>query len=46
MEAAGPRLGGVAVETRIDLIGAGIYRLSTLMSQIALPAGFTFNVEF
>lgn len=31
------------METRIDEIGAGIYRLSTLAAGIAPPAGFTFN---
>lgn len=29
--------------TRIDEIGAGIYRLSTLVPDIAPPSGFTFN---
>jgi flavorubredoxin len=31
------------METRIDEITAGIYRLSTFVPQIAPPAGFTFN---
>lgn len=31
------------METRIDEIGEGIYRLSTLVSAVAPPAGFTFN---
>jgi flavorubredoxin len=31
------------VETRIDEIAAGIYRLSTCVPEIAPPAGFTFN---
>jgi flavorubredoxin len=31
------------METRVDEIAAGIYRLSTLVPQIAPPAGFTFN---
>ena len=31
------------METRIDEIAAGIYRLSTFVPQIAPPAGFTFN---
>lgn len=31
------------METRIDEIAAGIYRLSTLVPDIAPPAGFTFN---
>lgn len=32
------------METKIDEIADGIYRLSTLVSDIAPPAGFTFNV--
>lgn len=36
-------LEGSAVETRIDEIAAGIYRLSTFVPEIAPPAGFTFN---
>jgi len=31
------------VETRIDEIASGIYRLSTFVPEIAPPAGFTFN---
>ena len=31
------------METRIDEISAGIYRLSTFVPDIAPPAGFTFN---
>jgi flavorubredoxin len=31
------------METRIDEIAAGIYRLSTFVSEIVPPAGFTFN---
>jgi flavorubredoxin len=31
------------VETRIDEIAAGVYRLSTFVPEIAPPAGFTFN---
>jgi len=31
------------MDTRIDEIAAGIYRLSTFVSEIAAPAGFTFN---
>jgi flavorubredoxin len=31
------------METRVDEIGEGIYRLSTLVPDIAPPAGFTFN---
>src|SRR5690348_851360 len=31
------------METRIDEIADGIYRLSTLVSQVAPPKGFTFN---
>jgi flavorubredoxin len=31
------------VETRIDEIAAGIYRLSTFVPEVAAPAGFTFN---
>jgi flavorubredoxin len=31
------------VETRIDEIATGIYRLSTYVPDIAAPAGFTFN---
>jgi flavorubredoxin len=31
------------VETRIDEIGDGIYRLSSFVPEIAAPAGFTFN---
>jgi flavorubredoxin len=31
------------METRIDPIADGIYRLSTLVPEIAPPAGFTFN---
>ena len=31
------------METRIDEIASGIYRLSTFVPQIAPPAGMTFN---
>ena len=31
------------METRIDEIGEGIYRLSTYVPEVAPPAGFTFN---
>jgi flavorubredoxin len=31
------------METRIDEIGAGIYRLSIFVPEIAAPAGFTYN---
>ena len=31
------------METRIDEIGAGIYRLSIFVPDVAPPAGFTFN---
>ena len=31
------------METKIDEIAAGIYRLSTFVAEIAPPAGFTFN---
>jgi flavorubredoxin len=31
------------MQTKIDEISAGIYRLSTFVSEIAPPAGFTFN---
>src|SRR6185437_11267155 len=31
------------METRIDEIADGIYRLSTFMPQVAPPKGFTFN---
>ena len=31
------------METRIDEIADGIYRLSTFVPDIAPPAGFTFN---
>ena len=31
------------METRIDEIADGIYRLSTFVPAIAPPAGFTFN---
>jgi flavorubredoxin len=31
------------VETKVDEIGVGIYRLSTWVPDIAPPAGFTFN---
>jgi flavorubredoxin len=31
------------METRIDEIGDGIYRLSTFVPEIAPPSGFTFN---
>ena len=35
--------GGDAMETRIDEIASGIYRLSTAVPEIAPPCGFTFN---
>jgi flavorubredoxin len=31
------------METRIDEVAAGIYRLSTFVPQVAAPLGFTFN---
>ena len=31
------------METRVDEIAAGIYRLSTFVPEVAPPAGFTFN---
>lgn len=31
------------METRIDEIAPGIYRMSTYLAQVAPPAGFTFN---
>jgi hypothetical protein len=31
------------METRVDEIADGIYRLSTYVPEIAAPAGFTFN---
>jgi flavorubredoxin len=31
------------METRIDEIGDGIYRLSTFLPEVAAPEGFTFN---
>jgi hypothetical protein len=31
------------METSIDQIGDGIFRLSTFVPEIAAPAGFTFN---
>ena len=31
------------METKIDEIAEGIYRLSTFVPEIAAPAGFTFN---
>jgi flavorubredoxin len=31
------------METRVDEVAAGIYRLSTFVPEIAAPAGFTFN---
>lgn len=31
------------MKTRVNEIGAGIYRLSTFVPEIAPPAGFTFN---
>ncbi|MGE0118681.1 MAG: MBL fold metallo-hydrolase [Dongiaceae bacterium] len=31
------------METRVDEIAGGIYRLSTWMAEVAPPAGFTFN---
>jgi flavorubredoxin len=42
----GPRSGcsmETWMETRIDEIADGIYRLSTFVPQVAPPAGFTFN---
>src|SRR5262245_8685401 len=35
--------GGDAMETRIDEIASGIYRLSTVVPEIAPPSGFIFN---
>ena len=35
--------GRTLLETRIDEIAAGIYRLSTFVPEIAAPAGFTYN---
>jgi hypothetical protein len=32
------------METKIDEIASGIYRLSTFVPEIAPPAGFTFNL--
>jgi hypothetical protein len=32
-----------AMESRIDEIGAGIYRLSIFVPEVAAPAGFTDN---
>jgi flavorubredoxin len=34
---------GIPMETRINEIADGIYRLSTFVAEIAPPAGFTFN---
>jgi flavorubredoxin len=31
------------METRIDEIASGVYRLSIFVSEVAPPAGFTFN---
>ena len=31
------------METQVDEIADGIYRLSTFVPEIAAPAGFTFN---
>jgi flavorubredoxin len=31
------------METRIDEVAAGIYRLSTFVAEVAPPAGFTYN---
>ena len=31
------------METKVDEIAAGIYRLSTFVPEVAAPAGFTFN---
>jgi hypothetical protein len=31
------------METKIDEIGAGIYRLSIFVPEVTPPAGFTFN---
>ena len=31
------------METKIDEIGAGIYRLSIFAPEVAAPAGLTFN---
>ena len=38
-----PSRGRRAMQTRIDEIAAGIYRLSVYVPDIAPPAGFTFN---
>jgi flavorubredoxin len=35
--------GEVAMESRINEIGAGIYRLSIFVPEVAAPAGFTYN---
>jgi len=32
------------METRLDEIADGIYRISTFIPEVAPPAGFTFNV--
>lgn len=34
---------GIVMETRIDEIGAGVYRLSVFVADAAPPAGFTYN---
>ncbi len=31
------------MQTRIDEIAAGIYRISVYVPEVAAPAGFTFN---
>ena len=31
------------METKIDEVAAGIYRLSTFVPEVAAPLGFTFN---
>ena len=38
-----PRLGGATMQTRIDEIGADMYRLSIFVPEIAPPTGLTFN---
>jgi flavorubredoxin len=37
------QIGETAMDTRIDEIADGIFRLSTFVPQIAPPSGFTFN---
>src|SRR4051794_30252251 len=40
---AGPSEGGSTMETKVNEIADGIYRLSTWVAEIAPPAGFAFN---